>query len=53
MMSNYNFLRECIKAKWTYEAATKMAEGTIVGFGYDYTKTEKPTNKTEKVSLNM
>src|SRR6476620_6856170 len=51
MMSNYNFLRNVIKAKWTYEAATKMAEGTIVGFGYDYTKTEKPTNKTEKVSL--
>jgi len=51
MMANYNFLRNVIKAKWPYEKATKLSGDNIVGFGYDYTKTTTPTNKTEKVSV--
>jgi len=51
MISNYNFLRNVIKAKWTYENGTKLAGGKTLGFGYDYTKTKDITDKTEKVSL--
>jgi hypothetical protein len=54
MMSNYNFLRGVLKRKWKYEKATKISGGDIVGFGYDYTKTQKPIkpgNKIEQISL--
>ena len=51
MITNYNSLRDVIKAKWPYEKEVKLSGGNIVGFGYDYTKTKKTTNKTEKVSL--
>jgi len=51
MMSNYNFLRGVIKKKWKYERGTKLSGGDIVGFGYDYANTKKPTNKTEQISL--
>ena len=51
MMTNYNSLRNVIKAKWPYEKEIKLSGGNIVGFGYDYTKAKTTTNKTEKISL--
>jgi len=51
MITNYNSLRNVIKAKWPYEKTTKLSGDNIVGFGYDYTKTTTPTNKTERVSV--
>jgi hypothetical protein len=51
MITNYNSLRNVIKAKWPYEKEIKLSGANIVGFGYDYSKTKSSTNKTEKVSL--
>lgn len=51
LISNYNDLRAVIKPKWQFERETKLAYDNIVGFGYDYSKTKKITNKTEKISL--
>jgi hypothetical protein len=51
MISNFNSLRSSIKPHWQFESETKLSGGNIVGFGYDYSKTKKITNKTEKVSL--
>ena len=51
LISNYNDLRSVIKPKWAFERETKLAYDNIVGFGYDYSKTKKITNKTEKISL--
>jgi hypothetical protein len=51
MITNFNSLRGSIKPYWKYEKETKISGNNTLGFGYDYTKVEKPTNKTEKVSL--
>jgi hypothetical protein len=51
MISNYNFLRNVIKAKWIQEKGIKLSSGNILGFGYDYTKAKIPNQKIEKVTL--
>src|SRR4051794_26053731 len=34
MISNYNLLRDVIKAQWPYEKEVKLSSEKIVGFGY-------------------
>jgi len=51
MISNFNSLRSSIKPYWKYEKETKVSGSNTLGFGYDYTKVQKPNAKTEKVSL--
>ena len=51
MLENYSFLRSVIKATWPYESSLKVTANNTVGFGYNYTKTKKPTNQAEIISL--
>ena len=51
MVSNFNALRNSIKSYWKYEKEIKISGNNTLGFGYDYTNTQKPSSKTEKVSL--
>jgi len=51
MIANFNSLRDGIKPYWKYEKQVKLSGKNTVGFGYDYSKVQKPTIKTEKVSL--
>jgi hypothetical protein len=51
MLENYSFLRSVIKAKWPHESSLKVTADNTVGFGYNYSKTKKPTNQAELISL--
>jgi hypothetical protein len=51
MITNFNSLRSSIKPYWKYEKEIKLSGNNTLGFGYDYTKIQAPTTKTEKVSL--
>jgi hypothetical protein len=51
MISNFNSLRNSIKPHWQFESGIKISGENLLGAGFDYSKTKKITNKTEKVSL--
>jgi hypothetical protein len=51
LVSNFNSLRGNIKPHWEFENEVKLNGKNTIGFGYDYTRTNKVTNKTEKVTL--
>jgi hypothetical protein len=51
LISNFNSLRGNIKPHWEFENEVKLSGKNTIGFGYDYTRTKKVTNKTEKVTL--
>jgi len=51
MINNFNSLRGSIKPYWKFEKQVKLSGQNMVGFGYDYTKIEEASLKTEKVSL--
>jgi hypothetical protein len=51
LVSNFNSLRGNIKPHWEFENEVKLSGKNTIGFGYDYTRTKKVTNKTEKVTL--
>lgn len=51
MVSNFNSLRRNIKRHWEFENEVKLTGKSIIGFGFDYSKTKKANMKTEKVTL--
>lgn len=51
LVSNFNSLRGSIRPHWEFENEVKLSGRNTLGFGYDYTRSKKTTNKTEKVTL--